>query len=297
MSRIEDLEAFLAIVEHGSLTAAAKRLGRPLQTVSRSLAMLEAEVGVELVHRTTRRSMPSEAGESFYRRVKPAVEEIHEARAEAAQRRSEPSGVLRLGAPVLFAPRFLMPLIAEYMAKYPEVEVDLDLSDAFVDLAVSGLDLVVRIGDLQDSGLTGKRLGALRRVVFGSPAYFHRFGRPSHPLELTEHRCVTRTGDERPGVWMFTVDGRARAVKVSGAFRTNSMNAIYSAVEEGLGLGFSPLWQIKHLIDAGKVETVLEDFEPAAVPIHALWLEGRNPSAKIRRFLDLLGERLKLDRL
>lgn len=297
MSRIEDLEAFLAIVEQGSLTAAAKRLGRPLQTVSRSLAMLEADVGVELVHRTTRRSMPSEAGESFYLRVKPAVEQIHEAREEVAQRRSEPSGVLRLGAPSLFAPRFLMPVIAEYMAKYPQVEVDLDLSDAFVDLAASGLDLVVRIGDLQDSGLTGKRLGALRRVVFGSTAYFARFGRPVHPQELSAHRCVTRTGDERPGVWMFTIDGRARAFKVSGAVRTNSMNAIYAAVEQGLGLGFSPLWQIKDLIDAGKVETVLEDFEPAPVPIHALWLEGRTPSAKIRRFLDLLGERLKLDRL
>lgn len=297
MSRIEDFETFLAIVEQGSLTAAAKRLGRPLQTVSRSLAILEAHVGVELIHRTTRRSMPSEAGESFYRRIKPAVEEIHEAREEAAQRRSEPSGTFRLGAPILFAPRFLMPVIADYMARFPEVEVDLDLSDAFVDLAGSGLDMVIRIGELADSGLTGKRLGTLRRVVFGAPSYFARFGRPSHPDQLVGHVCINRTVDERPGSWVFTIDGRARTVKVNGMFRTNSMNAIYAAVEEGLGLGYSPLWQVKHLIDAGKVETVLEDFEPALVPIHALWLEGRSPSAKIRRFLDLLGERLKLDRL
>ncbi|OCP04241.1 MULTISPECIES: LysR family transcriptional regulator [unclassified Ensifer] len=297
MSRIEDLETFLAIVEQGSLTGAAKRLGRPLQTVSRSLATLETDIGVELVHRTTRRSVPSEAGGSFYQRIKPAVEEIKEAREEAAQRRSEPSGVLRLGAPNLFAPRFLMPVVAEYMRRYPQVEVDLDLSDAFVDLTASGLDMVIRIGDLADSGLTGKRLGALRRVVFGAPSYFARCGRPSHPLELAEHSCVTRTVDERPGGWMFTIDGRARAVKVRGAFRTNSMNAIYAAVEQGLGLGYSPLWQIKHLIDAGRVETILEPFEPAPVPIHALWLEGRSPNAKIRCFLDLLGERLKLDRL
>ncbi len=96
---------------------------------------------------------------------------------------------------------------------------------------------------------------------------------------------------------MFIIDGRARAVNVGGMLRTNSMNAIYAAVEQGLGLGYSPLWQIKHLIDAGKVELVLEDFEPAPVPIHALWLEGRTPSAKIRCFLDLLGEQLKLDQL
>ncbi|HEV7320352.1 MAG TPA: LysR family transcriptional regulator [Ensifer sp.] len=297
MSRIEDLETFLAIVEQGSLTAAARRLGRPLQTVSRTLALLEEDLGVELVHRTTRRSVLSEAGESFYRRIKPAVEEIHEAREEAAQRRIEPSGVLRLGAPSLFAPRFLMPVIAAYMAKYPRVEVDLDLSDVFSDLAADGLDMVIRIGDLADSGLTGKRLGALRRVVFGAPSYFARFGRPEHPLELPRHACVARTVDERPGVWMFVVDGRPRAVKVSGAFRTNSINAVYSAVEQGLGLGFSPLWQIKHLIDEGKVEIVLDAFEPAPVPIHALWLEGRSPTAKIRCFLDLLAEKLKLDRL
>ncbi len=191
MGRIEDLEVFVAVVEAGSLTAAATRLSRPLQTVSRALAALEDDIGVELVHRTTRHSSPSEAGEIFYRRVKPAVDEIREARLEAAQRRLEPSGVLRIGAPALFAPRFLMPIVAEYMRQYPKVEVELDLSDAFVDLAGGGLDMVVRIGDLADSTLTGKRLGGLRRVVFGAPSYFAARGR--RPYGWREKRPADRS--------------------------------------------------------------------------------------------------------
>ncbi|WP_287088609.1 LysR family transcriptional regulator [Mesorhizobium sp.] len=134
MSRIDDFEAFMAIVEHGSLTAAARRLNRSLQSISRSLATLEESVGVELVQRTTRRSTPSEAGAAFFRRIKPAIDEINEARLQAANQRSEPSGILRVSAPVLFGPDFLMPVIADYMRMYPRVEVDLLLSDEFVDL-------------------------------------------------------------------------------------------------------------------------------------------------------------------
>lgn len=297
MSRIEDLEVFVAVVELGSLTAAASRLARPLQTVSRALAALEDDIGVELIHRTTRRSTPSEAGEIFYRRIKPAVDEIREARLEAAQRRMEPSGVLRIGAPALFAPRFLMPIVAEYMRKHRKVEVELDLSDAFVDLADGGLDMVVRIGDLADSGLMGKRLGALRRVVFGTPSYFADHGRPMHPNELKQHNCVVRSGGDRPGAWMFSIDGKPREVKVAGPLRVNAMTAIYAAVCEGLGIGYSPLWQIEHLIAEGRVEIVLQEFEPAPVPIHVLWREGRVPTAKVRTFIDLLSKRLKLDHL
>ncbi|MER8506633.1 LysR family transcriptional regulator [Mesorhizobium sp. M0199] len=297
MSRIDDFEAFIAIVEHGSLTAAARRLNRSLQSVSRSLATLEESLGVELLHRTTRRSTPSEAGAAFFQRIKPAIEEINEARLQAANRRSEPSGILRVSAPVLFGPDFLMPVIADYMRTYPQVEVDLQLSDEFVDLDAVGLDLAVRIGDLPDSSLRAKRLGALRRVVFGAPAYFRQHGRPAHPLELREHECIVRTVDGRPGEWMFQIEGKPRPVKVAGTFRSNLMISIYAAAVHGLGLGYSPLWQVKHLVDDGRLELVLTEFEPVPVPIHAVWPEGRSSSAKVRAFLDLLASRLELRNL
>lgn len=297
MSRIDDFEAFVAVVEQGSLTAAARRLNRSLQAISRSLAALEESVGVELVHRTTRRSMPSEAGTAFFHRVKPAIDELNEAKLQAANQHSEPSGILRVSAPVLFGPDFLVPVIADYMRKYPRVEVDLQLSDDFVDLGAVGFDLAIRIGNLPDSSLVAKRLGALRRVVFGAPSYFGQHGRPAHPFELSAHSCIVRTVDERPGEWMFQIDGKPRAVKVAGAFRSNLMTSIYAAAIQGLGLGYSPLWQIRHLVDDGRVELVLTEFEPAPVPIHALWPEGRSSAAKVRLFLDMLGAGLELKNL
>jgi DNA-binding transcriptional LysR family regulator len=297
MSRIDDFEAFIAIVEHGSLTAAARRLNRSLQSISRSLATLEETVGVELVHRTTRHLTLSEAGAAFFHRIKPAVDEINEAKLEAANQRSEPSGILRLTAPVLFGPDFLMPIIADYMRMHPRVEVDLQLSDAFVDLGVEGLDLAIRIGDLPDSSLRAKRLGALRRVVFGAPSYFKLHGQPTHPFELSEHSCIVRTIDERPGEWMFQIEGKPRTVKVAGTFRSNLMTSIYAAAIHGLGLGYSPLWQIRHLVDDGRVGLALTEYEPVPVPIHALWPEGRSSSAKVRAFLDMLASRLGLKNL
>ncbi|AZO68646.1 MULTISPECIES: LysR family transcriptional regulator [unclassified Mesorhizobium] len=297
MSRIVDFEAFMAVVEHGSLTAAARRLNRSLQSISRSLATLEESVGVELVQRTTRRSTPSEAGAAFFHRIKPAIDEINDARLQAANQRSEPSGILRVGAPVLFGPDFVIPVIADYMQMHPQVEVDLQLADGFVDLDAEGLDLAIRIGNLPDSSLRARRLGALRRVVFGSPSYFERRGRPTHPFELSKHSCIVRTSDQRPGEWMFQIEGKPRALKVAGSFRSNLMAPIYAAAVHGLGLGYSPLWQIRHLVDDGRLEVVLSDFEPVPVPMHAVWPEGRSSSAKVRTFLDMLPSRLEFKNL
>ncbi|WP_419771514.1 LysR family transcriptional regulator [Bordetella bronchiseptica] len=295
MSRLEDLETFIHIAEAGSLTQAARRLDRSLQAVSRTLAALEQDLGVQLVHRSTRRLALSEAGQAYYHRIKPAIAAIAQARLDIAERRAAPSGTLRVGAPVLFGPDFLVPVIADYMRAYPQVHVDLQLTDAFADLADEGLDLVVRIGDLPDSGLQGRRLGALRRVVFGAPAYFAQHGRPTHPEELRQHACIVRTVDPHPGRWAFQIAGKRRTVAVRGAFRANTMAAIYSAVGAGLGIGYSPLWQIQRLLDAGQVETVLEDFEPRPVPIHVLWQENRLMPAKVRAFVDCLVAGVRLE--
>jgi DNA-binding transcriptional LysR family regulator len=295
--RLADLEAFVVIAESGTLTAAARQLGRSLQTVSRSLAALEADVGVELVHRTTRHSTMSEAGRAFYHRVKPAVTDIREAQGEVTGRRTEPKGTLRVGAPVLFGPDFLVPILGEYVARYPAMEVDLQLTDSFANLADDGLDVVIRIADLPDSGLQSRKLGALRRVVFGAPAYFEKYGRPQHPRELSRHSCIVRTIDQRVGHWAFQVAGKPRSVTVGGSFRANTMTAIYSAVRNGMGLGYSPLWQIRHLVETGEVEIVLEEFEPAPVPINVLWQESKLAPAKVRAFLDLLATRLNLSGL
>ncbi|MBN8941679.1 MAG: LysR family transcriptional regulator [Rhizobiales bacterium] len=297
MDKIDDLEAFLAIVETGSLTAAARRLDRSLQSVSRALATLEQSVGVELIRRTTRQSQPTEAGLAFHRRVRPAFDEIAAARREAASRRAEPSGHLTIGAPVLFGPAQLVPVIAAFMERHPAIEISLKLSDRFADLQDEGLDLAVRIGELPDADLMAKRLGALRRVAFGAPSYFARFGRPEHPDALARHCCIVRNAGGDADKWPFQVDGRPRTVKVSGRFRADSTAATYKAVALGLGIGFTPLWQIRDLVDRGEVELILTTFEPPKAPIHAVWPASKLPLAKTRLFIDFLARELKAERL
>ncbi|QCI69283.1 LysR family transcriptional regulator [Phreatobacter stygius] len=297
MDKIDDLEAFLAVVEAGSLTAAARRLGRSLQAVSRSLATLEQSIGVELIRRTTRQSHPTDAGLAFHRRVKPAFDEIVGARLEAASRSAEPSGHLTIGAPVLFGPAQLVPIIARFMERHPRIEISLKLSDRFADLQDDNLDLAVRIGELPDTDLMAKRLGALRRVVFGAPSYFARQGRPDHPDALAGHCCIVRTAGADADTWPFLIDGRHRAVKVTGRFRADSTAATYQAVALGLGIGFTPLWQIRDLVDQGVVDIVLEAFEPPRAPIHVVWPASRLPLAKSRLFIDFLAAELKAERL
>lgn len=297
MDRIDDLEAFLAVVEEGGLSAAARRMRRSLQSVSRSLATLEQGVGIELVRRTTRQSAPTEAGLAFYRRIKPAVLEIRDARLEAANRGAEPSGSLRIGAPVMFTPTYLVPVVAAFMERYPQVEVDLRLSDQFVDVVDEGLDLAIRIGDLPDSGLKAKRLGDLRRVVYGAPAYFARHGRPQHPEDLARHQCIIRAADKNADTWPFQIDGKRRTVKVAGRFRADNTASTYVAATLGLGIGFTPLWQVRSLVDQGTLELVLVDFEPPKVPIHAVWPATKIPLAKTQLFVDFLAKRLKWERL
>lgn len=295
MRRIAEIETFLAVVEQGNLTAAARHLDRPLQSVSRSLATLERGIGVELVRRTTHRAQVTEAGQTFYQRVKPALAEIAEAALEAANRGAVPAGTLRFGASVLFAPRYLVPLIARFMARYPQVAVDLRLSDHFVDLVREGLDLAIRIGDLDDSDLKAKHLGALRRVVFAAPGYLDVRGRPLHPADIAAHDCVLRGTDPEPNRWGFVIDGKVTHVRAYGRFRVDDTAAVHAAVAAGLGLGNAPLWQVRPLLQQGAVELLLCDYELPPVPIHAVWPSTKLLAARTRLFIDELAARLIVD--
>ena len=225
MDRLGDLEAFLAIVERGSQTAAARQLRRSLQSINRSLLAVERNIGVELVRRTTRKSSPTVAGRAFYNRVKPAFQEIASARLDAANRRAEPSGLMRLGAPVLFAPAYVVPTISDFMRRYPHVEIDLKASDRTVDLLEEGLDLAVRIRQLPDSRLRAQRLGELRVVTYAAPAYLAEHGRPKQPADLLHHDCVLRTTEGEIETWPFRVAGRQRPIRVRGRMRTDSTAA------------------------------------------------------------------------
>lgn len=297
MDRIEDLTTFIATVETGSLTAAARRLRRSLQAVSRSLAMLERDLGVELLRRTTRRSNPTEAGVTFYRRIKPALAEIEEAKREAANLTAEPAGAFRISASSAFAPRYVVPAISAFLALHPSLEIDLELSDAYVDLIEGGFDLAIRIGEMPDSTLRTKHLSHSRRVVFAAPDYLARHGRPTRPDQLVTHQCIVRTASRDGDAWPFVIDGKARLIRIGGRFRASGAVAANQAAVLGLGVANAPLWQVRHLVEQGRVELILTHFEPPPIPIRAVWAATRLAPAKTRLFAEFLAGRLKSEQL
>jgi DNA-binding transcriptional LysR family regulator len=253
VSRISDLQAFVAVVEKASLTSAAGLLGRSLQSVSRSLAAVEQDVGVELIRRTTRRSSPTEAGLAYYQRLKTALEDIEEAKLQVSHRRLEPSGLLRISGPTGFAALHLVPATAAFLELHPKIEVEVSTYDRHVDLVEDNLDLAVHVGPLPDSAAKAKRLADLRRVFFASPGYFAKYGRPKRPEDLSKHQCIVRTARVGADIWPFTVDGKVKTIKVTGRFRANGASVINEAATHGLGIAIAPLWHIRPLIDRGLV--------------------------------------------
>jgi len=198
---LKDLAAyrtFVAIVEQSSLTAAAEALGRSVQAVSRDLMRLESDLGSPLVLRTTRRRQLTTAGKEFYRRIAATLAELDRAEEDFRARTLRVAGPIKITGPTLFGPRVVTPIITDFLARYTEVSIALDLTDSFVDPAASGADFTIRIGDTPASSLIARRLGEVRRVAVASPAFLEARGRPQRPSELSTHDCVVRRGTRRP---------------------------------------------------------------------------------------------------
>jgi DNA-binding transcriptional LysR family regulator len=297
MDRITDLQAFVAVIERGSLTAAARQLNRSLQSVSRSLATLEHDLGVELVRRTTRRSSATEIGRALSRRLSAALAEIEDAKREASREHADPAGLLRVTTSTAFGAVYLVPTIFAFLEEYPRIEFELDLSDRNVDLVAGGFDLAVRIGELRDSTLKARRLANLRRVVFAASSYLERYGRPRRPEDLLRHACIVRTAALDGNAWPFRIDGKLKAIRVTGRFKTSGALAANEAAVQGLGIANAPLWQVRAFVDRGDVELVLTRFEPSPIPVHAVWPATRVLPARTQLFIDLVAARLKSQQL
>lgn len=297
MDRITDLQAFVAIIDKGNLTSAARQLGRSLQSISRSLVAVEDSIGVELIRRTTRRSTPTEAGQALYQRLKLALIGIEEAKFEATHRRVEPSGRLNISGPTGFAAIHLVPAVTEFLKLYPKVEIELNTYDRYVGMTEEDLDIAIQIGPLPDSMLRAKLLANMRRVFFAAPSYFSKHGRPKQPADLKKHQCIVRTSRLGGEVWPYTMKGRIKTLKVSGRFRCSGAGIINEATVHGLGIAIAPFWQVKPLLDKGLVELALMRFEPPTIPVFATWTGTQVLPAKTRLFIDFLAARLKKDRL
>ncbi|PKU23875.1 LysR family transcriptional regulator [Telmatospirillum siberiense] len=297
MASLEHYEAFVQTIERGSLTGAAKRLNRSLQSISRALAALEDELGVELVRRTTRRLHPTPAGFMLFEKLRTALKDIENARAEAGRDADRVSGVLRIGASVLFAPNHVVPTATAFLQRFPEVEIELVLNDALADLIEDRLDVAIRIGDLGAASLRSKKIAQLRRVVVAAPSYLTRRGYPKAPSDLSTHLCVVRTFGPEGDIWPLTQGAEIARVPVKGALRCNDAAAANAAVLHGAGIGLAPLWQVRHDIDAGRLELLLPEFEPPPIAVSAVWPASAGAPARTRLFIEMLSHRLAGERI
>lgn len=291
MSRLTDLEAFAAVVSTGNFTRASNALGISKSYVSKQVAALEERLGVRLLNRTTRKSTPTEAGAGFYERAVRILEDLEEAEAAVTEQQTVPKGKLRLTVGMDFGLLYIAPAVAELMASYPELSIDVAFEDRLVDLVSEGFDLAIRVGRLKDSSLIAKKLADSRQIVCGSPAYFAEHGEPSTPEDVAAHRCLIYTYQVDGPAWRFPVDGDVRTVRVTGSFAANNGRALVEAAVHGVGLIQTPEFLCCHELRSGALRQVLTGYE-SLLPIWAVYPHNRHLSAKVRVFVDFLAERL-----
>jgi DNA-binding transcriptional LysR family regulator len=293
MDTFRRMQAFVRIVERGSLTAAAQALEVSQPSMVRLLAALEDQLGVRLLNRTTRRMALTDEGREYYERCRAILGAVEEAEAQLKSRRAEPRGRLRLTAPVLFGRRYIAPVVNEFLARHPALQVELLLLDRVVDLLEEGIDAAVRIARLHDSTLVAVPLGQVRRVIVGSPALLRRRGRPRRAEDLAAAPCVSFTGMGPADEWSFERSGRALRVKVASVLVSNQVDAALAACEAGLGWGRFLSYQVDEALRAGRLKQVLADEVAAPIPAQIVYPHTRLLSANLRAFIDYAVPRLR----
>lgn len=293
MDRLESMSMLVAAVEAGSISAAARRLGRPLATVSRKLSELEAHLGTRLLNRSSRRLTLTDAGRSYVAACQRILEDVREAERAAAGEYSAPRGQLTVTAPIVFGRLHGLPVVAEFLAAYPEIDLRLVLADGVVNLIEERVDLAVRIGELPDSSLIATRVGAIRRVICASPGYLSARGTPESPGDLGRHDCVTFEGLMAPEAWTFAIGKTVLSVPIHSRLVVNTAEAAIDAAIAGVGLTRVLSYQVATALEADRLAIVLEDYEPAPWPVSLVYGGGPLLPLKLRAFIDFAVPRLK----
>ena len=293
MNQFESMSLLVAVVDAGSFSSAARKLGVPLPTVSRKVADLEAYLKTRLLHRTTRKLSLTEAGIAYVDACRRILEQVGEAERAAAGEHASPRGELVITAPVNFGRLHVVPVVAEFLAEYPEININLVLTDRVVHLMEEHADVAVRIGELPDSTLIATRVGSVRRVVCGSPAYLKAHGAPAAPRDLADHQCVTFEVMASMRAWVFGTGRREIAVPVQSRLTVNTAEAAIAAATLGVGLIRVLSYQVNDAVRSGSLAVVLEAFESAPLPV-SLVHKGKGPlPLKLRAFLDFVTPRLR----
>ena len=295
MDRLEAMTLFAATVDAGSFSAASRRLGVPLPTVSRKVAELEAHLNTRLLVRSTRRLALTEAGTSYLAACRQILERVGEAEALAAGEFQAPRGELTITAPIVFGRLHLLPVVNAFLAAYPQIAVRLTLADRNLHLLDEHIDVALRIGPLEDSRLVAVRVGTVRRVVCASPAYLAARGRPKTPADLAKHDVVSFESLPASQVWHFAPrrGGRTQAVNVQPRLAVNTAEAAIDAAVAGVGLTHLLSYQAAAALAAGQLALVLRAYEPEPVPVSLLYTDPKRLPLKTRSFVDFAVPRLR----
>jgi DNA-binding transcriptional LysR family regulator len=289
MDALSDIAVFIQVVDSGSFTATADRLGLSKSVVSKYVTRLEDRLGARLLNRTTRRLSLTEVGRAFYERSRKGLQEIEEAEAEVSRLQSAPRGVLRLNSPMSFGIQHIAPALAEFMALYTDLSVEMSLDDRRVNLVEEGFDLAIRIGELPDSSLVARRLGPCRHVVCGAPGYFKRHGVPRSLDELRRHNAIAYQYQDSPREWRFiSPHGNPVSVPVSGSLQMNNSLALREALLQEAGIMLTPTFIVGADLQAGRLQAILQEYKALEVSIYAVYPQRRHLSPKVRAFIDFL---------
>ncbi len=290
MDRFESMAVFVAVATAGSLSAASRRLRMPLPTVSRKLSELESHLGAKLLVRSTRKLALTEAGASFLAECRRILEAVAEAERSASGQYNTPRGELALTAPVAFGRIHALPVAADFLKAHPQIDMRLILADQPLNLVDDHVDVAIRIGMLPDSGLIAVRVGQVRSVVCASPAYLKQRGAPHSPDEIASHDCVTFGALAGAQAWTFR---DRQSVPVHSRMIVNTAEAAIDGAKAGLGLVRALSYQVAEAVKTGKLGIVLDDFEPASVPVSLLYARHSRLTAKLKAFLDFAAPRLR----
>ena len=290
MHGLQSLLAFSETAKRGGFAAAARELGTAPSTLAKAVGRLESQLGLRLFHRTTRQVSLTADGERLFQRCQRVLSELEELQTEAAGVRNAPSGTLRIDMPIVYGRKRLLPLLARLVQQHPGLQLDVRLSDAYVDLVRDSIDVAIRVGELQDSTLVARRFDSQQLVLVASPAYLKRHGRPSAIQDLAAHRHVLfrmpGTGRDRPQ--QFSVRGRVVALQPAQGERLNDGEGMVQAAVLGLGLAQVPDYMVEDEIAAKQLVEVLPEHRPPPMPIHAVMPAQRLVPARVRVLLEAL---------
>lgn len=292
MDKFDSIRAFTQVVAVGGFAAAAREMGLSRSAVNKLVIALENELGVQLLHRSTRVVTPTETGLAFYERCLEILADLEEAERSVTQLHAEPRGRLRVNAPMTFGTLHLSPALADFLEQYPDLQVQLTLNDRFIDPLEEGFDITVRISRPPEaSSLVTHELMPSPRVLCASPAYLKKHGVPQHPLDLRQHSCLRYGQLATAGEWVLIGPDGTQTVMVEGVLCSNNGEVLKQAAVQGLGITLLPAFIVAAELQSGQLQVVLPDYQPPQISVYLLYPVNRHLSAKIRLLVEFLKER------